>query len=483
MLTRDEILAVYDAGPEAVVSLVQSLLERVARAESQVEVLTQRVADLERRLSKDSHNSHKPPSSDEPTFRRRRRKSLRGKSGKKPGGQPGHSGHTLLRVDPAAVVLVDAPAACTSCGHDLASVEPCAVRCRQVLDLPPMRLRATDYQAQSKRCPGCGFLTHGAFPAGVDEPVQYGPGVLGLGVYLQVQHLLPYARTARLMADLFGCAPCEGTLARSLERAHQTLDSVEGAMHAALRQSAVVHFDETSIRAGGERRWVHSAGTDAVTLYRTHAKRGREALDAMGVLSGYKGVAVHDAYTSYLSYPGHHALCNAHLLRDLVALEEETQAPWTGAMQTLLREAHAAARQARSQGATRLEAEAFWERYGALLEEGRAAHPYKPPSRPKVRGRQSAGYNLVRRLERHAHAVLAFVEDLQVPFDNNLAERDLRMLKTQQKITGGFRTVHGAEVFCRIRSYISTLRKQRLPLLDALRSLFAGAPLLPSLGG
>ena len=483
MLTRDEILAVYDAGPEAVVSLVQSLLERVARAEAQVEVLTQRVAELERRLSRDSHNSHKPPSSDEPTFRRRRRKSLRGKSGKKPGGQPGHPGHTLVRVDEPDLVLVHTPAACTSCGHDLSAVEPCDTRHRQVLDLPPMALLATEHQAQSKRCPGCGHLAHAAFPAGVDETVQYGPGVLGLGVYLQVQHLLPYARTARLMADLFGGAPCEGTLARSLKRAYQELGPVEAAIHSALRQSPVVHFDETSLRAGGERRWVHSAGTDTATLYRTHAKRGRKALDAMGVLPGYKGVAVHDAYTSYQSYPARHALCNAHLLRDLVALEEETHAPWTGAMQALLREAHETARQARSQGATRVEAEALRIRYDALLEEGRAAHPYKPPSRPKVRGRQSAGYNLVRRLERHADAVLAFLDDLRVPFDNNLAERDLRMLKTQQKITGGFRTVHGAEIFCRIRSYISTLGKQRLPLLDALRDVFARTPLLPTFGG
>jgi transposase len=481
MLTREEILAVYEAGPEAVVSLVESLLERVARAEAQVEALTQRVGLLERRLSKDSHNSHKPPSSDEPTFRRRRRKSLRGKSGKKPGGQPGHPGHTLMPVDEPAVVRVHAPAACRSCGHDLASVEPCRTRRRQVLDLPPMTLLATEHQAQSKCCPGCGVLTHAAFPAGVEEPVQYGPGVLGLGVYLQVQHLLPYARTAGLMADLFGCAPSQGTLARALERAHQELGPVETALRTALRQSPVVHFDETSSRAEGQRRWVHSASTGTLTLYRTHPKRGREALDAMDVLPGYGGVAVHDAYTSYLSYPGHHALCNAHLLRDLVALEEETQAPWTRAMQKLLRDAQEAARQARSQGLAHVESEALRARYDALLAEGRTAHPYQPPPRPKVRGRQSAGYNLVRRLERNADAVLAFLQDTRVPFDNNQAERDLRMLKTQQKISGGFRSVHGAEVFCRIRSYLSTLRKQHLPLLSALRDLFTGVPLLPTL--
>ncbi|HLL84250.1 MAG TPA: IS66 family transposase [Longimicrobium sp.] len=475
MLTRDEILAVYDSGPDAVVALVQSLM-------AQIEALSERVRVLELSRSKDSHNSHRPPSSDEPTFRRRRRKSLRGRSGKKPGGQPGHPGHALAPVEKPDVICPHTPAACAGCGQDLSEVEPCATRRRQVLDLPAMALQATEHRAQSKCCPGCGHLTRGAFPPGVDEPVQYGPGVLGLGVYLQVHHLLPYARTAEVMRDLFGRSPCEGTLARALERAHQGLSPVEAALHGALRESPVVHFDETSIRAGGERRWVHSAGTTRLTLYRTHAKRGREALDAMGVLPGYAGVAVHDAYTSYLSYSARHALCNAHLLRDLVALEEETRAPWAVAMQALLRQAHAVSQQARSLG-TPLEAGALRARYDTLLEEGYAAHPYRPPARPRVRGRQSTGYNLVRRLQRHADAVLAFLEDARVPFDNNLAERDLRMLKVQQKLTGGFRTGHGAEVFCRIRSYVSTLRKQHLPILDALRSVFSGTPLLPTLGG
>lgn len=479
MLSREEILTVYAAGPEAVVALVQSMA-------AQIEALEQRVAQLERRLSKDSHNSHRPPSSDEPAFRRRRRKSLRHKSGKPSGGQPGHPGHTLELVDAPALVLPHAPDACACCGHDLAAVEPCATVRRRVLDLPPLALQVTEHQAQSKRCPGCGHLTRAAFPAGVREPVQYGPGILGLGVYLQVQHLLPYARTAALLRDLFGRAPSQGTLARALERAHQWLAPVETAIHKGLRASAVVHLDETGIRAGGARRWVHSAGTSTLTLYRTHAKRGREAIDAMGVLPGYAGTAVHDAYVSYLSYPATHALCNAHLLRDLVAVEEETQAPWASAMQALLREAKAAAEEARARGAPQVDAARAGQiraRYDALLEAGRAAHAPHPLTGRGVRRKQSAGYNLVRRLEKNADAVLAFVADVRVPFDNNLAERDLRMLKTQQKITGGFRTVHGAEVFCRIRSYVATLRKQHLPLLDALRSVFAGTPLLPSFEG
>jgi transposase len=476
VLTRNEILAVYDAGPDAVVALVQSLM-------AQIEALTERVRVLELRQSKDSHNSHKPPSSDEPTFRRRRRKSLRQKSGKKPGGQPGHPGHALTPVETPDTVLVHTPAACARCGHDLAEVEPIVTQRRQVLDLPPLALRATEHRAEGKCCPGCGHLSRADFPAGVDEAVQYGPGVLGLGVYLQIYHLLPYARAAELMADLFGRAPCQGTLARAQERAYEELGPVERAIHKALRESAVVNFDETTVRAGGERRWVHSAGTLTLTLYRTHSKRGREALDDMGVLPGYRGVAVHDAYTSYLSYPARHALCNAHLLRDLVAVEEETGALWCGAMQALLREAHAAAQQARSDAAERVESGALRVRYHALLEEGRKAHPPSPPDGRGVRRKESPGYNLVRRLERHADAVLAFLEDTRVPFDNNLAERDLRMLKTQQKMTGGFRTVHGAEMFCRIRSCISTQRKQHWPLLRALQNVFSGAPVLPAFNG
>lgn len=476
MLTRDEILAVYDSGPDAVVALVQSLL-------AQIEALTERVRVLELRQSKDSQNSHRPPSSDEPTFRRRRRKSLRQKSGKKPGGQPGHPGHALAPVEQPDVVLVHAPSSCVRCGHALAGVEPSLTQRRQVLDLPPLALQAREHRVEGKHCPGCEHLTWADFPAGVDEAVQYGPGVLGLGVYLQVYHLLPYARTAELMSDLFGRAPCQGTLARAQERAYEGLAPVERAIHTALRQSAVVNCDETTVRAGGKRHWVHSAGTSALTLYRIHIKRGREALDAMGVLPEYKGVAVHDAYTSYLSYPVRHALCNAHLLRDLVAVEEETGASWASAMQALLREGYEAAQQARSQGAARVEAEALRARYRALLEEGYKAHPPSPPDGRGVRRKESPGYNLVRRLERHADAVLAFLDDTRVPFDNNLAERDLRMLKTQQKITGGFRTVHGAEMFCRVRSYISTLRKQSLPLLRALHGVFAGAPLMPSFSG
>ena len=479
MMTREEILAVYEAGPDAVVALVQSLFTHF---EAQVQALNERVRELEIRLGKDSHNSHKPPSSDGPTYRRPARKSLRQRSGKKPGGQPGHAGCTRLRVEMPDEVHLHAPERCAHCGDNLQGIEPCASQRRQVFDLPPLRLHVREHQAQSKRCPGCGQSTRAAFPPGVDEPVQYGAGVLGLGLYLQVYQLLPYARAAELIGDLFGQAPSQGTLARALEQAHEYLEPVERQILEGLRRSPSVHFDETGLRIAAARQWAHSAGTAALTLYRAHAKRGREAIDAMGVLPGYEGVSIHDAYTSYLSYPGRHALCNAHLLRDLVAVEEETQACWAAAMRELLLEIKEAAAQARNSGAARLEPaqiQAFRVRYDALLHEGRAAHPPTPPTGRAGRRKQSPACNLVLRLEKHADQVLAFMYDLTVPFDNNLAERDLRMLKTQQKISGGFRCRDGANVFCRIRSYISTVRKQRLPLLDALGTVFSGAPLMP----
>lgn len=482
-MTREEILAVYEAGPDAVVSLVQSL---IAQFEAQVQALNERVRELELRLAKDSHNSHKPPSSDEPTFRRPARKSLRKRSGKKPGGQPGHTGRTRLQVETPDEVHLHVPYSCAHCGDDLAGVEPCRVRRRQVLDIPPLRLHVQEHRVHDKRCPGCGHTNLAAFPHGVDEPVQYGPGVQALGVYLQGYQLLPYGRAAGLIRDVFGLTPSQGTLARVLEQAHEHLEPVEQQIHAGLRRSPSVHFDETGLRITSRRQWVHSASTPTLTLYRAHAKRGREAIDAMGVLPGYEGVGIHDAYTSYLSYPGRHALCNAHLLRDLVAVEEETQAAWPAAMSDLLLEIKAAATQARASGAEQLEAaqiQGFRARYDALLLEGEAAHPPSPPTGRAGRRKQSPAYNLVRRLQKHADLVLAFMYDIAIPFDNNLAERDLRMLKTQQKISGGFRSQGGADVFCRIRSYISTVRKQGLPLMEALRSVFSGAPLMPCCGG
>jgi transposase len=478
MMTRDEILAVYTAGPEAVVSLVEQFQQALT-------ALTARVQELENRLNKDSHNSHKPPSSDG-LFRGKRPQSLRGKSGKPSGGQPGHPGQTLRPVEKPDAFRRYAPSLCEHCGTSLEAVEPSSTERRQVFDLPRLSLCVTEHQAQTKRCPHCRHSMKAAFPTGVAQATQYGPGILALSVYLQSYQLLPYARSAELLRDLFGAAPSEGTLAAALEQAHTRLAPVEQEIRHAILHAPVVHFDETGLRVEARLQWLHTAGTERLTFYAAHPKRGRQAIDALSLLPGLAGVRMHDAYASYLCYPGAYALCNAHLLRDLIALEEQTHQPWTTAMLTLLRQMKQQVESAREAGATALQSAELGvleARYLALLAEGRSANPALPPTGKVGRRKRTPAQNLLDRLHRHRRAVLAFLYDFAVPFDNNLAERDLRMAKVQQKISGGFRSAHGAEIFCRIRGYISTLRKQNCPILSALQSVFAGTPFMPQLQG
>jgi transposase len=471
MLTRDEILAVYAAGPEAVVALVEQLQQAVA-------ALTARVEALEQRLNKDSHNSHKPPSSDG-LSRGKKPQSLRDKSGKKSGGQPGHPGQTLRPREKPDAFQLHTPPACAHCGSSLEAVAPCATERRQVFDLPKLALWVTEHQAQTKRCPHCLECTRAAFPLGVSQAAQYGPGILALSVYLQSYPLLPYARSAELLRDLFGHAPSQGTLAAALEHAYTELAPVEQAIRAAIRDSGVVHFDETGIRVQSRLHWLHTASTETLTLYAAHPKRGRQAIDAVDILPQMSGTRVHDAYASYLSYSGPYALCNAHLLRDLIGLGECSPQPWIQGMLALLRESKQQVERASALNPAQLAT--LETGYDALLAQGRAANPVLPPAARRGRRKRTPAQNLLDRLDRHRDAVLAFVYNFAVPFDNNLAERDLRMAKVQQKISGGFRSERGAAFFCRIRGYISTLRKQKSQVLSALRSLFTDCPIIPQL--
>ena len=492
-MTRAEILAVYAAGPEAVVSLVEVLLTRIEQQERQITQLTARVAELsarveelERRRAQTSRTSHQPPSSDG-LRRAPKPRSLRAESTRRSGGQPGHAGQTLRPVEEPEARQRHAPACCTGCGCAREAVA--AERCerRQVFDLPELRLHVTEHEVQTKRCPGCGALNRGYFPLGVEEPVQYGPRLLALAAYLQSYQLLPFARTQQLLEDLFGHAPSQGTLAHHLERAAERLGPLEAGVRAALIESAAaVHCDETGVRIEGRLAWLHVASTRHLTLYAAHARRGREALEALGVLGARQGVCVHDAYPAYLRYALPHALCNAHLLRELFALEEETHALWPTALVRLLLEMQQAVESARAAGARALppgqlqELEARWERILAL---GEATHPPPLPTGRAGRQKRSRGRNLLDRLQRHRAAVLAFLYDFAVPFDNNQAERDLRMAKLHQKISGSFRSWDGARTFCRLRSYLSTLRKQGLHVLSALEQLFQGNLLWPQLVG
>ncbi len=448
---------------------------------AQVEALAAQVHDLQARAAKDSHTSGKPPSSD---GLKRRTKSLRQRSGKKAGGQLGHRGETLHLVAVPDAVEEHRPAVCTACQAALDGAPVVRRERRQVQEVPPVRLLVTEHQALHVRCPRCQQVSVGAFPAETPSRAQYGPQLRALAVYLVEEQLVPLGRVQQLLCDLVGVRLGRGTLVRWIQQASATLAPVEAQLTAALRQAPVLHSDETGVRRGGRLAWVHVASTSRLTRYAVHAKRGHEATDAMGILPGFTGVSVHDGWKPYQrSTTCRHALCNIHHLRELTFVEEQYQQTWATQLKALLLEMKAATEQARAQGLRSLPAAtrtAFLTRYRALLAGGHAANP-PPQRRPRQRGRvkQTPAQNLLERLWLGQEEVLAFLDDLTIPFDNNQAERDLRTLKMHQKVSGCFRSDPGADAFVRLRSYLATLRKQGQPLFAALQTVFAGRPLYP----
>ncbi|HZC05447.1 MAG TPA: IS66 family transposase [Ktedonobacterales bacterium] len=450
------------------------------------------IRDLQARLSKDSRNSSKPPSSDGLKRQLPRTRSLRRKSGKKPGGQLGHRGETLHLVAEPDVVIEHRPSVCATCQTSLEPitaaevVEVVARERRQVQDLPPIRLQITEHQALSIRCPACQQVTVGAFPVEAPSRAQYGPQLRALAVYLVAQQFVPYARARDLLADLTGARLSVGTLVAWVQQSAEAVKPVEAALKVALHHAPVLHSDETGVRRNGRLAWAHVASTARLTHYAIHAKRGSEATDAVGILPDYRGVSVHDGWKPYQAQTAcRHALCNVHHLRELTFVEEQYQQPWAKDLKALLLAMRTATEQARAHGQARLatpQRDTLVARYEQLLALGLAANP-PPPRRLRQRGRvkQSPVRNLLERLWLGQAEVLAFLDDLTIPFDNNQAERDLRLLKTQQKIAGCFRSDAGAEAFARLRGYLSTLRKQCGSVLDALRTLFTATPLYPAL--
>jgi transposase len=376
-------------------------------------------------------------------------------------------------------------AVCPDCQHDLSGVEVEAVRQRQVFELPPLRLQVTEHQAASKRCPHCRRQVWAACPDGVEQPTQDGGRMKALLVYLNAYQLLPLNRIAELTQDWFGQSVSEATVQRALEQAADAVAETLEAVERGLVASSVAHADETGMRVAGKRHWLHVLSTPERTRYGIHPKRGREALDALGLVARFGGELVHDGWSAYATYSQcGHALCGAHLLRELTFLHEQYQQPWAAQMKTLLLETKAAVETARQQGATALDSalvKSLTTAYAILVAAGFAAHP-PPAARPgQRRVAESPARRLLKRLERDRHAVLHFIHNFAVPFDNNLAERDLRMMKVKQKVSGCFRSLHGAERFCAVRSYLSTARKQGLSMFAALVDAFSGNPFTPIL--
>lgn len=474
MLSREEVEALYAQGPEAVYAALELLGQRIKQLEAEVK-------ELQRRVNQDSHNSHKPPSSD---GLKKRNRSPREKGKRPGGGQKGHPGHRLALVEEPDEIIVHEPGCCQGCGEALTEVAGAWVERRQVVELPVMRATVTEHQRMVKSCPNCQQESVGCFPADVAQTVQYGPRLQAALTYLHVAQLLPYERVCAVLADLCGVTVSEGTLANSLQRCAERLAPIETAIAEALATAEVIHQDETGMRVKGKTVWLHTTSTDTLTSYYYHPRRGRAALEAIGILPQFRGVTVHDSYASYLTYTCQHALCHAHLQRELMALAESGET-WAAELKQLFLDIKKRVDACRLAALTALptdEHQQFQTRFDHWLAQGEACPPSPQPN-PGQRGRpkQSPARNLLDRLKTQSHAVLRFMNDFKVPFDNNLAERDLRMMKVKQKVSGCFRSEQGARVFCRIRGYLSTLRKQGLPILPALVSLFQGSPLTPAL--
>ena len=426
--------------------------------------LADRIQNLEDQIAKNSSNSGKPPSSD---GLKKKPKSLRHKSGKKSGGQPEHPGSTLKMVDNPDQIQIHRVDHCQYCHANLEGIEASGYERRQVTDVPKPKVEVTEHRAEIKNCPDCHQRTKGAFPTEVSQPVQYGVGLKAQIVYFNQQHHIPLERTAEIIEDLYGQTVSEGTIVTVCEEAAERVEGVCQAIKAELSETnGAVHFDETGCRVEKGLWWLHVTCNSLLTFYTAHTKRGCEALNAIGILPGLKGTAVHDAYRSYFQYLNIlHGLCNAHHLRELVFIDEQYQHEWVLDMKKLLLEIKEAVSKAQPERDYLLQNQivVFETRYNAILAAGFQVNPIPvaPDLPPKKRGRrkQHPALNLLDRLKLHKRETLAFMYDFKVPFDNNQAERDIRMVKLKQKVSGCFRSQEGAEVFCKIRSYISTARK------------------------
>lgn len=472
MFTREKLLVLAKHNPEA---LVDSILD----FQEQLQSLTDRIKQLEQQLRKNSRNSSKPPSSDGPA--KPNPKSLRKRTGKKSGGQKGHEGHTLQRVehpDQSTVLPVNV----CSCHTDLSQISPVGYDVRQTFELPEPKLDVLEFKAEIKICPDCGAQVKAIFPDSVKAPVQYGERFRALLVYLHHQQLLPVNRINQMMQDLYNAPVCEATILDVAKRTHGNLEPFEIAITQDLCKSSVLHVDESGARTAGKLHWLHVASTEFLTFYAIHEKRGAEAIDSFDILPQFNGCLIHDFWKPYLKYECYHGLCNAHHLRELTFLFEQQNQPWAEKMFDFLLEARKFTKEQNEQ-LTLEQKEPWIKRYRNIIAEGWEANPLPPEPVKKKRGRRkkTKSQNLLERLCEYESSVLAFLHDKNVPFSNNLAEQDIRMIKIRLKISGCFRTLQGARQFARIRSYISTARKQAWNILNAITRAVVGQPYIPSI--
>ena len=459
---------------------IATLKEQNAKLREVIAELEGRIADLERRLGRNPRNSSVPPSAEGLAKPPAKNRAQRRGEKRRPGKQPGAEGFHLAQVADPDERIVHRPERCRSCGEDLAEADVVAVETRQVFEVPRIEAHVTEHQMLRLRC-GCGCETKAAPPPEATAPACYGPGVRALAVYLSVYQHVPYERCAELFSDVLSLPVSEGAIVQMVEGAGGGLGYFCEVIRDLLRDAAAVNFDETGARVAGRLHWVHAATSALYTLLIVHEKRGTPAMDALGVIGAMQGIACHDGWKPYRSYDVVHALCNAHHARELDGIASSPSQAWADEMGELLLDALEVVEAAKDRGAGRLDDSTLHSirtRYGILIAKGWAANP--EPAHGKRHGVNRDAANLLARLDGYRDDVLRFTENFEVSYSNNQAERDIRMVKLQQKISGGWRTLDGAQSFLRIRSYVATMKKHGHNVLDGLRDLFMGDVWLPN---
>ena len=476
--------------PDFVVAYIRSLENHIEQQnlvikelKQTVQQLTDKVQKLENQLSKNSSNSSKPPSSD--GFQKpNRTKSLREESDKKSGGQRNHIGKTLQQVKTPDYVVVHSPKSCYLCGHNLTSVndgKECEIK-RQVFDIPEPKIEITEHRISEKICPCCGEASKGLFPENITAPTQYGERTQTLAAYFSHQHFMPFERLAQAFQDIFDIEISQGTLANLDAKLFKKLECFEHNLKNNLINSPVLHFDETGIRCNKTTNWMHVTSSASATFFGVHSKRGKEAINSFDIMPNFKGIAMHDHWKPYFSYKNiQHLLCNAHHLRELTFIFEHENEEWANDMKKLLllakqmTEKHSEERSLPSE-----KIEYILKQYNKIIFHGFLYHEKLSPMLQKKYGKQKQrlGKNLLNRLANYQKSVLAFIFDFTLPFTNNQGERDIRMVKVKQKISGSFRKMSRLKIFCRIRSYISTARKQNWNIFKAIIKAIQGKAIL-----
>lgn len=459
--------------------LVLSLLDQVDRQAALIEEQATKIKKLEARiasLERNSRNSSKPPSSDSDTpSNPPKPKNTRKSSGKKKGGQKGHKGSTLKQTSkPDHIINHQLPPhlICPKC-QESTTVASTGFRSRQVFDIPPIQMEVTEHRAQQCECEHCNTTLTADFPAGVTAPVQYGSNLQAFCVYLNSYQLLPYKRLSQAIKDLFNIHLSQGTIANIIASAGKKAQQTSAAIKEALKQASILHSDETGCRKNGKRAWLHVASTPLLTFYHFDLKRGYEGMANGGLLPDFRGRLIHDCWGAYSKFKCEHGLCNAHLIRELIYASEELKQPWAQPLLDLLLKAKSLT-EAHPKGVPPDEQNTLLAQYREFIQQGLALNP-EPQKTQGQRGqvKRSKQLNLLRRLHAKEEQFLAFMRHPEVPFDNNLAERDLRMMKTREKISGGFGTEQRARDFCNLRSVISSGIKQKRDLILMIQSMLS----------